>query len=298
MEDNDEPRLLRVATSGKEENHWSTEGEKALLRMRGVRFIDITDHQEMWEAEPAEVTKYIYPGQLAFDSKALQPLFANISTSRMKATLTEFSGFRTRYYRSADGKRSQQWLLGQVRAIAQRSTATSVKVSEFEHPWGQNSIIAHIEKRSSAKPNKEEVVIISAHQDSTNLLPFLSAPGADDDGSGTTTILETFGALIANDYVPANHSLEFHCACTLRLSVLTYLIERRKGYSAEEGGLLGSQAVANAYKARGQKVRAMIQLDMTAYVKPGTAERIGVIQDFVDPDLTAFVERLVDEYSA
>ena len=40
----------------------------------------------------------------------------------------------------------------------------------------------------------------------------------------------------------------------------------------------------------------MLQLDMTAYVKPGTEERIGIIQDFVDAGLTEYLERLVKEY--
>lgn len=39
------------------------------------------------------------------------------------------------------------------------------------------------------------------------------------------------------------------------------------------------------------------QMDMTAYVKPGTKERIGIIQDFVSPSLTEFVHRLIDEYN-
>ncbi|KAJ7300862.1 hypothetical protein DFH08DRAFT_979251 [Mycena albidolilacea] len=61
--------------------------------------------------------------------------------------------------------------------------------------------------------------------------PFLPAPGADDDGSGSVTILENYRALLAADFHP-ERSLEFHW------------------YSAEEGGLLGSQAVAKAYEGR------------------------------------------------
>lgn len=81
-----------------------------------------------------------------------------------------------------------------------------------------------------------------AHQDSTNLLPFLAAPGADDDGSGTTSTLTAFAALVNASFVPSTNPVEFHW------------------YSAEEGGLLGSQAVANDYAAKGKKVRSMIQM--------------------------------------
>lgn len=40
----------------------------------------------------------------------------------------------------------------------------------------------------------------------------------------------------------------------------------------------------------------MLQMDMTAWVKRGTEERVGIIQDFVDPSLTSFIEELIGEY--
>lgn len=40
----------------------------------------------------------------------------------------------------------------------------------------------------------------------------------------------------------------------------------------------------------------MLQMDMTAWVKAGTTESVGIIQDFVDPDLTVFMEELVEQY--
>lgn len=54
-----------------------------------------------------------------------------------------------------------------------------ISVREFEHSWGQNSILVRIKGSNSSD---EGAVIITAHQDSTNMWPFLPAPGADDDG--------------------------------------------------------------------------------------------------------------------
>lgn len=59
---------------------------------------------------------------------------------------------------------------------------------------------------------------------------------------------------------------------------------------------MGSQAVANDYKARGIKVVAMSQFDMTAWVKKGTREEVGIITDFTNPKLTQFNKGLVEEY--
>lgn len=40
----------------------------------------------------------------------------------------------------------------------------------------------------------------------------------------------------------------------------------------------------------------MLQMDMTAWVKAGTEESVGIIQDFVDPTLTSFIEEAIAEY--
>jgi leucyl aminopeptidase len=197
----------------------------------------------------------------------------------MRTFLTQFTSFRTRYYRSEDGKKSQRWLKEQLEKVV--SKREDITVKEFPHPWGQSSIIVHIPRRrkSSSFKSDDSIVIISAHQDSTNLLPFLPAPGADDDGSGTSTVFEVLNVLMEHDFAPTNSSVEFHF------------------YSAEEGGLLGSQAVAQAYHQDGKSVKAMLQLDMTAYIKPGSREQIGIITDFVDTGLTELLFKLVDEYA-
>jgi len=109
------------------------------------------------------------------------------------------------------------------------------------------------------------------------VLAKLTFSGADDDGSGTTSSLEGLKALAHANFTPSL-PVEFHY------------------FSAEEGGLLGSQAIAKSYEEEGRKVLAMLQMDMTAWVKKGTEERVGIIQDFVDPALTSFIEELIAEY--
>ena len=122
------------------------------------------------------------------------------------------------------------------------------------------------------------VTILGAHQDSVNFVPVFAAPGADDDGSGTVTLLETLRALGKAGWKPAS-DVEFHW------------------YSAEEGGLLGSQAVVDDYVRRHIRVHAMMQQDMTAYVKSDTRERFGLVTDYVSPKLTQFLELLAKHYS-
>jgi leucyl aminopeptidase len=67
-------------------------------------------------------------------------------------------------------------------------------------------------------------------------------------------------------------------------------------YSAEEGGLLGSQAIFQQYAKDKRDVRAMFQQDMTGYVKPGTTGSVGVITDYVDAGLTDFIKKVITAY--
>lgn len=52
------------------------------------------------------------------------------------------------------------------------------------------------------------------------------------------------------------------------------------------------------YKNSGKVVKAMLQQDMTGYVKPGASEAVGVITDFVDAGLTGFIKKVVTAVSS
>lgn len=90
------------------------------------------------------------------------------------------------------------------------------------------------------------VTILGAHMDSINLSNPTSgrAPGGDDDGTGTVNLIEGLRVLVSSGFKPST-PLEFHW------------------YSAEEVGLLGSNAIATSYKNAGVKVKAFMELDMS-----------------------------------
>lgn len=255
---------------------WMTELEKIEAKAKGIRFFDITDTPDL-EAfsrlEPQDAVSYTPPRLHQQVKKVIETL----STAGPRENLKKFTSFHTRYYRSETGRQSQQWLLSKVNQVTDDNASPSLRpyitVEEFEHSWGQNTIIARINGSSI----DDRVVIIAAHQDSTAFWPFEAAPGADDDGSGTVTILESYRSLLASGFAP-ERPVEFHW------------------YSAEEPGLLGSQAVAQDYAAKGVRVYGMSQFDMTAWVKRGTNEEVGVIVDYVDDSLTNHNKLLVDAY--
>lgn len=117
---------------------------------------------------------------------------------------------------------------------------THISLEYFTHPFRQSSIIARFEPK--IRNFSHPLTILGAHQDSANyLFPLLPAPGADDDCSGTVSILEAFRVLAEAGFVPKNGPVEFHW------------------YAAEEGGLLGSQAIARYKKEQGAHIGAMME---------------------------------------
>lgn len=202
----------------------------------------------------------------------------------MEDFLTRLTGFTTRYYKTSSGKEASDWIFEHVQEEADKANAAgkglNVSVRQFENPWKQSSVIARIEPSLSAS-KEEGIVIIGAHLDSVNQWnPYWGrSPGADDDGSGTTTIFEAFRLLLAHGFVPTR-PVEFHW------------------YSAEEGGLLGSQKIVRKYVEDGIKVAGMIQADMTGYKPPNKKEIVGIATDYVDRDLSRFLQSLAEEYCA
>ncbi|KAL1891831.1 Leucine aminopeptidase 1 [Sporothrix stenoceras] len=270
---------------GPGETRWVTEEEKWELKRNGERFMDITYTKDLGAANAAKINSgkpRVFPKNATLVEE-VAPLAKHLDKASLQAHLEKLTSFHTRYYKSDYGRQSSEWLLGQVKKIVGEAGGFKhgITVEHFPHPWGQNSIITRIPGQTN------RTIVVGAHQDSINLfLPsILAAPGSDDDGSGTVTILEALTALLQSDDIKAGkaaNTIEFHW------------------YSAEEGGLLGSQAIFSTYEKAGNDVRAMLQQDMTGYVQgtldAGGVESVGVIVDYVDPALTDFIKKVIVAY--
>ncbi|KAJ3145307.1 hypothetical protein HDU89_007164 [Geranomyces variabilis] len=257
----------------------------------GARLIATSETEARWLDEDAIWTLARSTGSFAavpaFPPAAVQQLTVGrlitaINGERMEQFLTALTEFHTRQYSTPTGKAASQWIYDNAVNDAKDAMAAGnfkVTVSKFAHPWAQFSVIARIEPASSALAVDQRAVIISAHLDSVNHADPYSgrAPGADDDGSGTTTTFEAYRLLLAGGFELVR-PIEFHW------------------YSAEEGGKLGSQKVVAQYVANAVPVRAQLQMDMTGYTPPNKQAIIGIASDNVDHALTKFLQVVAAEY--
>jgi len=177
--------------------------------------------------------------------------------------------YKTRYYTSQTGKDAATDIYDTFLKYA--NGRSDIHVEYFQHQWLQPSVIARIDGNG---PNRDQVVVIGAHEDSTS--NNANAPGADDDASGVSTVLEVFRVLTEQNFIPSR-TIEFHT------------------YSAEEVGLRGSFDIANHYQKNGKNVVAMNQFDMTLF--SGSGNNVGIVSDNVDIDLTTYLKMIVNSYS-
>ncbi|TQV91569.1 hypothetical protein V2A60_008512 [Cordyceps javanica] len=272
-----EKRLLHVA--GEKEPQWMTEGDKMRLRRKGRKFADITDYEQFYQQNAvSSLSGKAHLPKLS-QQRLVKPLFSQVSKSKMESVLKHMTSFYTRYFGSVTGEQSALWLRDHIAEIIKEAPFhTHISLDVFPHSFPQPSIIARFEPKVANFSSP--VTILGAHQDSMNyLFPLLPAPGADDDCSGTASILEAFRVLAHNGYIPRNGPVEFHW------------------YAAEEGGLLGSQAIAKYKKESGVTIGAMLEFDMTAFIAKNATESIGIIETSADKALTKWVLGLAQEYS-
>jgi leucyl aminopeptidase len=233
--------------------------------------MDITNFQSLGTLRGKSTKKNKFPIKVS-QKEELVPLLKHLNKTNIQTNLEYFTTFHNRYYLSEYGKNSSIWLLNLINDTIKETGADKhgVTVVPFKHTWEQHSIIVTIPGKSNG------TIVVGAHQDSVNHDDRVNgrAPGADDDGSGTMTILETLRVLLSSPDIlngKAENTVEFHW------------------YSAEEAGELGSQHIFSEYEKAGRDVKAMFQQDMTGFINltvaAGKKPEFGLMMDIsmLDP---------------
>jgi leucyl aminopeptidase len=258
---------------------WFTGEEVDQLAQQRIQFMDVTEHAAWYDSlrasnNTAPTTLKAFPSQLSFQD-LVKGYLPTVDSKNIAATITKLSSYKTRYYTTQTGADAVAWLLSQYQHLA--GARTDVSFQLVEHTWLQPSLIVRIE--GSDLTVSAQTVILGGHIDSINNGAAGVAPGADDDASGSSTVLEVFRVLMANGFVP-RRTVEFHA------------------YAAEETGLRGSQVIARDYKAIGRQVYSMLQFDMVCYPYPKVEGKalIGLIEDYTSANLNSFLKLVMTAY--
>ncbi|KAH7308944.1 hypothetical protein B0I35DRAFT_379703 [Stachybotrys elegans] len=270
-----QPGLRLVKTSEEDPGQWVTEEQKwELFKSKGIGFIDVTDIksekflQRLSTKPSARVSGRLvdFPTELSHIEEA-NGFIASASLEGPQSWLSSLAEYHTRHYQSESGQEAAQWFFELVTEIA--SVNPAITVEQFEHSFNQPSIIARLPGAS------EQLVIAGAHYDSTTGSATSRSPGADDNASGSVTVLESLRVLAEAGFSPQS-TIEFHW------------------YGGEEAGLLGSADIFAEYSAQGKNVTSYLNQDMAGYSPSGTPT---IIEDYSDPDLNEFMNLVITEYT-
>ena len=208
----------------------------------------------------------------------VNPWLPQVQHTNIASTITTLSSYQNRYYASTTGRTSAEWIRTTWQGLAGGRTDVTSELSTCSTCSTQPSVILTIQ--GAEIPG--EIVVLGAHLDSINGSAGGSltqrAPGADDDASGIATLTEVLRIAMASGWKP-KRTVKFI------------------GYAAEEVGLRGSNAIAQAHKAALANVVAVLQLDMTNY-RSGSAVDMRLVTDFSNVDMKTFLTNLFDTYLA
>lgn len=149
--------------------------------------------------------------------KTLHKLIKQVNVPNIEQNLIKLTSFHTRFYRTSSGAAASEWIQSMLEEY--KSTASkgwNITITPFKHDWVQNSIVVRLEDKNATKEKEEmkkektAVMILGAHLDSVNWLnPWWGrSPGADDDGSGTLSLLHFLHFLALP--IPIHHSYSQH----------------------------------------------------------------------------------------
>jgi hypothetical protein len=217
-------------------------------------------------------------GRIRSNMKAFNPdierAIASVRAESLVAFDTYLSGeassLNTRNAYSTEVRTAANYLQAQFEGFG-----FNVTQETFRTDMGPNVLAL---KRGTLYP--DEFVIMSAHYDSrasSSSSTTQRAPGANDDGSGTSALLE-MARIISELNLSFDYSVILAAWC------------------GEEQGLVGSRAYAGAAADEGMKIVANGQSDMIAFRVPTENYQCAFPTRYDDPDLTDLFMTTVATY--
>jgi leucyl aminopeptidase len=203
--------------------------------------------------------------------KEVAQLMSELNPQNMWNSLLTLSSYTDRYANSDNGVAAANWFKSQIEDMAKNNNRTDVTITLVDtgSSYKQPSVVVKI--GNSTKPG----IVVGGHMDTLSS-SYENKPGADDDGTGSVTVLEVARTLLASN---------------LRFNKPIYLI----WYSAEEEGLVGSGYVVKYFKTNNIPVENVMHMDMTGYMHDNDPT-MWLMDDYTNPALTSYFETLITTY--
>lgn len=224
-------------------------------------------------AIPAQAKKVAIKPPVLNHSQEVAKLYSLLTPANLMSTLKNLSSFKDRYANNDTGVKSADWVRKQIETMIETYHRKDVSVSYVATAgYKQPSLVVKISNNTNeSKP----ALIIGSHMDTVASYGD-PMPGADDDGSGTVTIMEAFRTVLES---------------SMTFNKPIYFI----WYSAEEDGLIGSQNVVKYFKKNNIPVEYELNFDMTGYDYQNE-RTLYLLSDYTNNELNSYVEAIEKQY--
>lgn len=206
-------------------------------------------------ARLAQVYRNEFP-LLTEENEMTRTLMNEVSIENLEATVQHLQDYGRRQYNTSQAYEAAQWIYEQFESFG-FNELDGLEVEHFEFQYGVNESSPNVIATQWGTKYPDKYVICGSHYDSERSgHGGQEAPGADDNATGVATVLET--ARILSQY-----SFEYtiiYCA-----------------FSAEEIGLVGSEAYASYCAEFEYDIVAYFNNDMNGYLHPGNEIHIDLI---------------------
>ena len=202
----------------------------------------------------------------------IQSALRNLEASRLRAWVEWLSSYPSRYNKLKDPNQHVVALVQKLEELTAQGPHRA-RVEKIDHKSTRQQSI-RLTIPGTKRP--DEVVVLGGHLDSiSGFFGTGEAPGADDNASGSSNLLEALRVLLQQ--APPERTIEFYW------------------YAGEESGLLGSAEIAQQARDQGRKIIGVLQLDMTLFPGDGPFV-IGNITDFTTTWLRDYLVAMNQTY--
>ncbi len=252
------------------------------------RIIDFDGEEYLVEVEPAAVEQLIAlpamcgrislngwvmnqtPPELppVLSNPTIEQIVALVSPDSVLASVRRLQNYRNRYSTGDSCKAAAQWIAARLRAYGCDSVFLQ------NHTSGHAPNVVGIRYGTAGQRNP--YAIIDGHFDD---YAATSAPGADDNASGTTSALEACRVMQGFQF---QRDLRFIC------------------FSGEEFGCYGSDYYATQARSQGDSILGVLNFDMIAYVD-ASPENLDMLAKISNPPcgpFAAWFTAICDTYAA
>jgi Zn-dependent M28 family amino/carboxypeptidase len=200
----------------------------------------------------------------------IEAIVSEVSESTYTAYIQRLQDFVTRYSHADSCRAAEEWAVDTFTAMGLETELFpfSYSLETWYNPIGR--------KIGTVYP--DSIYMIIGHIDATSDNPYVAAPGAEDNASGSACVLEAARVLSQHEF-----------ACTIEFVLV----------SGEEQGLIGSEAYADYCLDNNRNIAGVLNFDMISYAGPyGWDTNIFYDRHFpAEVDLAALLIDLTGEYS-